>query len=199
MKKNSGFTLIELIVVIAIIAVLAVVLAPQYLQYIERGRESNDVQVAQSIIDAVQIAIVDPTSEISAGEFIEMVWVTGDESTGYTKGSLIIRYTDGWRVSEFSDNDGINDVKAGEGDISELEKFAANVFAIIGDDVYINERPDWLQVEFQDAQSKLANEGNLSLHFNTTTGQAAIAAAPSTTVDANRWLEFGLNALPYDN
>ncbi len=74
--KNKGFTLIELIVVIAIIAVLAVVLAPQYIQYVEKGRESNDLQIAQNIIDAVSIAVADPASRVEGGHVMEFRWVS---------------------------------------------------------------------------------------------------------------------------
>ncbi|NLY81643.1 MAG: prepilin-type N-terminal cleavage/methylation domain-containing protein [Clostridiales bacterium] len=38
--KNKGFSLIELIVVIAIIAVLVGVIAPQFLGYTKRAKES---------------------------------------------------------------------------------------------------------------------------------------------------------------
>ncbi len=82
MKGNKGFTLIELIVVIAIIAVLAVVLAPQYIQYVEKGRESNDLQVAQNIIDAAQIAVVDPNNEIPGGYYVLFRWDTSTSSRG---------------------------------------------------------------------------------------------------------------------
>ena len=37
-KKNSGFTLVELIIVIAILGVLMAVLIPQYIQYVEKAR-----------------------------------------------------------------------------------------------------------------------------------------------------------------
>ncbi len=67
--KNKGFTLIELIVVIAIIAVLAVVLAPQYIQYVERGRESNDIQIAQNLMDAAATAAADPSLSSPAASY----------------------------------------------------------------------------------------------------------------------------------
>lgn len=49
MKKekmnDKGFSLVELIIVIAIMAVLVVVLAPQYLKYVERSRNSTDCEL----------------------------------------------------------------------------------------------------------------------------------------------------------
>ncbi len=62
MKKmnNKGFSLVELIIVIAIMAILIVVLAPQYLKYVERSRNSTDMQNATTIVDAIQIWAADP-------------------------------------------------------------------------------------------------------------------------------------------
>ena len=44
--NDRGFSLVELIIVIAIMAILIVVLAPQYLKYVERSRNSTDLQNA---------------------------------------------------------------------------------------------------------------------------------------------------------
>ncbi len=44
-KNNKGFSLVELIVVIAIMAVLVGVLAPQFIKYVEKSRESTDIQM----------------------------------------------------------------------------------------------------------------------------------------------------------
>lgn len=63
MKKemnNKGFSLVELIIVIAIMVILIAVLAPTYLRYVERGRNSRDIQNATSIADAVQVYASDP-------------------------------------------------------------------------------------------------------------------------------------------
>lgn len=62
MKKmnNKGFSLVELIIVIAIMAVLIVVLAPQYLKYVEKSRNSTDVTNATEIVSALQIYASDP-------------------------------------------------------------------------------------------------------------------------------------------
>lgn len=63
MKKemnNKGFSLVELIIVIAIMAVLVGVLAPTYLQYVEKSKKSNDVSTIDSIVNAVEIAAIDP-------------------------------------------------------------------------------------------------------------------------------------------
>lgn len=58
--NDRGFSLVELIIVIAIMAILIVVLAPQYLRYVERSRNSTDLQNATTIVDAIQIYAADP-------------------------------------------------------------------------------------------------------------------------------------------
>lgn len=67
MKKekmnDKGFSLVELIIVIAIMAVLVVVLAPQYLKYVERSRNSTDISNATAIVTALQVYAADPDVE----------------------------------------------------------------------------------------------------------------------------------------
>lgn len=62
MKKmnNKGFSLVELIIVIAIMAILIVVLAPQYLKYVEKSRNSTDVSNATEMVTAMQVYAADP-------------------------------------------------------------------------------------------------------------------------------------------
>lgn len=59
-KRNSGFSLIELIIVIAIMAILVAVLAPQYLRYVDKARYSRDVQAIDQVYMVVQTAVADP-------------------------------------------------------------------------------------------------------------------------------------------
>lgn len=67
--NNKGFSLVELIIVIAIMAVLIGVLAPQYLKYVEKSRESSDADSIQSVITALQVyaSDVDNTTSLTAG------------------------------------------------------------------------------------------------------------------------------------
>ncbi len=81
-NNNKGFTLVELIIVVAIIAVLAAVLAPQYLQYVERARESNDLQVATSIMRATTAAVADPKNGVASGGTLMVVWNTVERLAG---------------------------------------------------------------------------------------------------------------------
>lgn len=57
---NKGFSLVELIIVIAIMAILIGVMAPQLLKYVERSRQSKDVQTVDSVHTAVVTAMLDP-------------------------------------------------------------------------------------------------------------------------------------------
>ncbi len=75
-KNNRGFTLVELIIVVAIIAILATVLAPQYLQFVERARQSSDLQMAQNFIDSLYFAAVDPEADVPSDAEIRIAWLT---------------------------------------------------------------------------------------------------------------------------
>ncbi len=197
--NNKGFSLIELIVVIAIIAVLAVVLAPQYIQYVERGRESNDIQVATNIIDAVQIAIADVENEIPAGYYFEVLWITGEESLSYTdRGMLMVRHGIDSRVSVFNNNDG-DDIERlpYSYDLTELNETLIEILGTtdpkaIGGTGATSE----LVSTLEEGKSQLAQDGNLALHVSTETGEVALAALHGNSDAANKWVEIGLDVTP---
>lgn len=90
MKKanmnNKGFSLVELIIVIAIMAILIVVLAPQYLKYVERSRNSTDLQNATEMKIAVETWCADPqaTSGATAGQTIVLTVGTASTTVGGT-------------------------------------------------------------------------------------------------------------------
>ena len=60
MRKNKGFSLVELIIVIAIMAILVGVLAPQLIKYIEKSKVAADTQVGDSVHTAMLTAMMDP-------------------------------------------------------------------------------------------------------------------------------------------
>ena len=57
--KNSGISLIELIIVISIMAVLVGILSPMFLKYVNRARKSKDLVTADQIARAVNTAFVE--------------------------------------------------------------------------------------------------------------------------------------------
>jgi len=73
MKKmnNKGFSLVELIIVIAIMAILIAVLAPQYIKYVEKSRESADLDNWQAIVNAIQVAYADVENPVSGATSVQ--------------------------------------------------------------------------------------------------------------------------------
>ena len=60
MRKNKGFSLVELIIVIAIMAILIGVMAPQLIKYIEKSKVSSDTQLCGTVQTAIVTAMSDP-------------------------------------------------------------------------------------------------------------------------------------------
>lgn len=83
---NKGFTLVELIIVIAIIAILAAVIAPQYIKYVERSKQSTDVNTAAAIEQAVNVMCADGSiADYGTGPYT-VTWTTADGALGGTAG-----------------------------------------------------------------------------------------------------------------
>ena len=84
MKKNQGFSLVELIVVVAIMAILIGVLAPAYLRYVEKSRKSTDVSAIDEMIGAADKVAVDPELSVPANAKFTISINGGSVSISYS-------------------------------------------------------------------------------------------------------------------
>lgn len=115
--NNKGFSLVELIIVVAIMAVLVGVLAPQYVRYVEKSRESADAQQLEEFKGAMQVLASDTSVTLDTGATYT---VTGDKNTGaitisadlkplFTQtGSVDVNKTYSYKSTAYKD--GTNDV-----------------------------------------------------------------------------------------
>jgi prepilin-type N-terminal cleavage/methylation domain-containing protein len=71
MKKNKGFTLVELIVVLVILAILAAILVPALLGYIDRAKQQQIVLNAKSCLTAAQAEMSSMYSKDEVGDKFE--------------------------------------------------------------------------------------------------------------------------------
>ncbi len=97
MRKNKGFSLVELIIVIAIMAILIGVMAPQLIKYIEKSKVSSDTQLCGTVQTAIVTAMSDPevNDATDYDSTVNTKWTNknctmGDLTTADTPGSAAL-------------------------------------------------------------------------------------------------------------
>ena len=86
-KRNSGFSLVELIVVVLIMAIIAVALAPQVMKWVENSRNATDVQTKNELLRVCSLALANNDSFASVkdgGYTIEMKKNSSGSAVTYT-------------------------------------------------------------------------------------------------------------------
>lgn len=58
-RKNSGFSLVEMIVVVLIMGIITVSLAPQVMKWVGKAKESADFQAQNGIKETAQVALAE--------------------------------------------------------------------------------------------------------------------------------------------
>lgn len=83
--NNKGFSLVELIIVIAIMAILVGIVGTQVIPYLNKSKESKDVQIVNSYSTAAMTAYSSNADKISASTNITFKvyasGLTGDAAT----------------------------------------------------------------------------------------------------------------------
>jgi len=94
MKKQQGFTLIELMIVVAIIAILAAIAIPQYNDYTARAQMSEAYTLASGLKtpiaeafaqdDDPKVSCAVPANSVIEGKYVANVAADGKDPCGIT-------------------------------------------------------------------------------------------------------------------
>ena len=88
-KKDKGFTLVELIVVIAMMATLVGVITPMFIKYVEKSKQSADINTAEAAYTAAEVYFSDHDGAVPSKLYYNGNDVVDSETgiAGYGKSS----------------------------------------------------------------------------------------------------------------
>lgn len=81
-EKKNGFSLIELVISIAILVILTGLLAPQFMKYIEKSRQTKMMQKLENIYSTLQVACIEAMEQGKADTESGITIDMGKTSTG---------------------------------------------------------------------------------------------------------------------
>ncbi len=176
--KNKGFTLVELIIVIAVIAILAAVLAPRYIQYVERSRQTNDLQVAANLMKAAIIAVSDPENGVPAGVIVEIAWATdGNHSID---GAIFVRPM---LVGSSLNKPGAVSIELGHPSLAKIDESISFIMGGTEGTENSGGANDAFVSFIEDAESAVGNRDDFIFQIHTSTGEIAITNESQPWVD----------------
>ncbi|MCL2371800.1 MAG: type II secretion system GspH family protein [Defluviitaleaceae bacterium] len=73
MKKNKGFSLMELTIVLAILAIIAAILIPTFFNLTDGARLRSDVQSARTIQNAMELYRLNSGRQVAGGNDIAQI------------------------------------------------------------------------------------------------------------------------------
>lgn len=84
MKKQSGFTLIELMIVVAIVAILAAIAMPAYQTYTKRAKFTEVIAATGPVKTAIEVCVQSADDDTTAGNCFSGVGATLAASASVT-------------------------------------------------------------------------------------------------------------------